>query len=340
MSLQLWVKGTASMKWSVAIFSSRETVDVLSKAIAAVLNAARGDVELSVDILVNGNRRLADEAGRLIDLSPSNVSKLSIRVWFISLADKAHAWNQYLCDVWPGSDISFFIDGYVQIEPDALMRISDGLAAAPHALAASGIPTIGWSAKTLQKNSGMHGNLYAIKGDVVTQLRTICFRLPLGLYRTDPVVGAVICFGLNPAKYNWDASRVLIQQDATWWFQPLRWWSVRDLRVHLKRMMRQAQGVLETVAIREHLAVRRKAPQHLPKTAAELIFGWIEAFPRRAAATFIRKPLSSLAALRLKYSHRDWSETKIPPLIIAYKDLTLFGSDSVLQSPPKSAPSF
>jgi hypothetical protein len=303
------------MKWSVAIFSSRESFEILSKSIEAALAASRG--ETVVDVVINGSRGLADQAGKFVETLQTRRVTARVRVWYVSVADKSHAWNQYLYDIWPGADIAFFVDGYVQVMKDAFAQISDGLAGASNALAGSGVPTMGRSARRLQTKPGIHGNLYAIKGDVLRKVRKNGFRLPLGLYRTDSLVGAIICFGLDPTKNQWDSNRLLIQPRATWRFDPLRWWSITDLRSHWKRVVRQAQGTLENSAVRQHLEVWRKAPEHLPRTATELVFDWMTTSPRAAIRILGGRPFCLLAALRLRSARRDWSQTTIPPLIIA-----------------------
>jgi hypothetical protein len=303
----LYVQGLARMKWAVAIFSSRETLETLSSSIDAVL-LATAQADTTIDVIVNGNRALAEEAGSYIR-SVRSLGRAStlVRTWYVPVADKAHAWNQYLCEIWPGSDIGYFIDGYVQVLPDALKMIWESLAAAPGAIAASGVPTMGRSAKALRER---------LRGSTMVQLRSMGFRLPLGIYRTDPLLIAVICFGLDPSRNDWDVSRILVHPQATWRFRPLNWWSPRDLRTHLNRVIRQAQGALENLAIREHFAVQKNLPQSLPETTSQLVEDWIKRFPEIARRTFVRHPLCLLAARNLRRP-RDWSKAKTSPQLIA-----------------------
>jgi hypothetical protein len=150
----------------------------------------------------------------------------------------------------------------------------------------------------------------------MAQLKSIGFRLPLGIYRTDPLLIAVICFGLDPSRNEWDVSRVLVHPRATWRFRPLSWWSPRDLRTQFNRVVRQAQGALENLAVREHFAVQKNLPQSLPGTTSQLVSDWVNSFPEAARRTFIRNPLCFLAARNLRRP-RDWSQTKTSPQLIA-----------------------
>jgi hypothetical protein len=308
------------MKWTVAIFSSRETLDTLSSSIDAAL-VGTSQADTTIDVIVNGNRILAEEAGSYLrSVRPMGRASTLLRAWYVPVADKAHAWNQYLHEIWPESDIGYFIDGYVQVMPDALKMIWEGLAAAPRAIAASGVPTMGRSARALREGllseGGVHGNLYALRGSTMAQLQTMQFRLPLGIYRTDPLLIAVICFGLDPSRNEWDVSRILVHPQATWRFRPLNWWSPRDLRSHFNRAIRQAQGALENLAVRDHLAVQKKSPESLPRTTSELVGNWVSNLPETARRTFVRNPLCFLAARNLRRP-RDWSQTKTSPQLVA-----------------------
>jgi hypothetical protein len=310
----------AARRWSVAVFSSRETSDTLSSSIEAVIDALAG-VPTSIDVIVNGNRQLANETGKHVQsLRVATSAPISIRVWHIVIADKAHAWNKYLHEIWPGSEVAFFVDGYVRVMPDALALLSDGLAATPKALAASGVPNMGRSANLLrermQREGGGHGNLHALRGNVCSRLRERGFRLPLGTYWTDGLLLGVICFDLDPARNEWDVSRILRHPQATWAFRPLAWWRPADVRSHWNRIMRQARGSLENLAIREHLHIQRKTPESLPRTVSELVESWLDAFPSAARAIFIRKPLCLVAARKLRHP-RDWSQTALPPELVA-----------------------
>lgn len=232
------------VSWSVAIFSSRETIGTLLATIQAAAKSCADEPSI-IDVIINGNRGLAETTQSVIKaaLQLSLPSK-RVRVWHIPVPDKAHAWNQYLHDIWPRSEIAFFVDGYAQVMPDAFTAIADGLRVAPDALAATGVPSHGRSAKILReqllKSGGIHGNLYALRGTVMTELRSRGYRLPLGIYRTDPTLGAAINFCLDPARHQWDPKRVLVQPNATWHIPP-RSWRIEEIRTQWRRMLRQAQ---------------------------------------------------------------------------------------------------
>lgn len=296
--------------WSLAIFSARESADTLVRTIEAC--RAASDERTPIDVIINGNKLLADVACARSSHVAGNLS-----MWFLETLDKAHAWNEYLQRIWKPSEIAFFIDGYVQVMPDALRLLAATLADDNKALSVSAVPTYGHSATSLQKHmtgeGGLHGNLFALRGDVLSLLRDRQFKLPLGIYRTDGLLGAIMAFNLDPRTNTWDARRTAVQGAATWRVHSRSLFSrVSD---GYRRTLRQAQGTLETVAMRQHLAVERKSPEELPRTAADLVGGWLKSHPSEARSIFLKNPLCYVAARRL-LAPRDWTSTESGPKLL------------------------
>lgn len=301
------------------MFAARERLADLQRTLDATVRA--GACDTVIDLLVNGDMALADEAAQWAASMPATRPGQgpTLRVWYVALGDKSHAWNQYLHLIWPGSGVAFFIDGYVRPRRDALKRIDEGLAASPGHLAATGVPSVGRTAAALRaqmlRDGGIHGNLYALTRATMERLRNTGFKLPLGLYRTDPTLGAALAFGLDPAASPWNLKdRILVHPQATWDTDEKRVSSMSDLSAQLKRRLRQGQGSLENRAVHDFFAVRKQMPQHLPPTAAGLVFGWSAANPWRFAAALARQPIAvALAARRLRKT-ADWSAASVPPV--------------------------
>ncbi len=312
-------------KWSVAVFSSRESIDTLTSSIDAAL-AATVDKPAVVDVVVNGNRALAQEAGHYVKSLPGvgNSPKL-VRVWHIGVANKAHAWNLYAHQLWPSSEIAFFIDGYVQVKPDAFALIAEGLSTTPNALAASAVPTVGRSAKAMRewmiRDGLISGNCYALRSEVLNRLCGRGFRLPLGIYYGDALIASMICFDLDPSTNRFNNKRILVHPKATWTIRPLAWWRGADLWTHWKRMMRQAHGVIENRAMRFALAVRRTTIDDLPSSVSKMILEWLHACPGEARSVFVRNPLCFFTARRLSCP-QDWSQTVAAlPILVSRAEL-------------------
>jgi hypothetical protein len=289
--------------WSIAVFSSREKPDVLGATVRAI-EAAVGQRSATLDVMVNGNRPLAESVGHRVVHGGHTPTRLKIRVWYLQAGDKSHAWNCFIHDIWPGGDPTFFIDGYAQVHTDALSLIAEGLAGAPDALAASGVPTVGRSAKALREEmlrvGGAHGNLYALREATMARLRSSKFRLPLGLYRTDPLLTSALCFGLEPQRAEWKWSRIFVHPTASWDFTPLDWRRPSDALAYFKRFARHSQGELEKMAYKHHFVTRRASPESLPDTSARLVQDWRSACPSEFRAAIMRRPILLLGLQRLR----------------------------------------
>lgn len=305
-----------TLRRAIAIFTARESLATLLRTIAAAERAS-ADVASTIDVVVNGNRALALDAAESMR-SRAGTADHALRVWSVALGDKAHAWNQYVHTLAPQADVCCLIDGYARVEPGALAALDAALAAHPEAWGASGVPSVGRSAAKLKaamlEEAGLHGNLYALRGTLIDRIRASGFRLPLGIYRNDSLLGAALCFSFDPAAHAWNPLRIVVSPDATWDYDPLNWWRVADLVAHFKRTVRQAQGVVENFAVRQHLGRERRTPESLPATTAELVGAWIKNHPDDAHLLRSR-PLCRRAIARL-LAPRDWSKASVAPELL------------------------
>lgn len=296
--------------WAVAVFAAREGARELLLTINAIRVAA---VELTViDVMVNGNPELAAEVSSLLKAERSTVSSAVVRVWATTVGDKANAWNQYVHVAWPGARLSFFVDGYVRVKPDAFSLLRDGLTSSPSSLGGTGVPTVGRTAAKsrldMLATGGLQGNLFALTEATMGQIRHSQFKLPLGLYRTDSTLGAALAYGLDPSRNSWDLkNRILVHPGVTWTTEKKKWWRFGDIKTQFKRAIRQAQGVLENRAVANFLTQQKRAPENLPHTASEMVEDWIRECPNEATTILRNNPIIRMALKRLR-DPRDWSE--------------------------------
>jgi hypothetical protein len=297
---------------SIAVIASREDATTLENCIASVFQACKGRAAV-IDVLVNGNPALVQQLALAQRNCPDHCT---FRLWNIEQGDKAHAWNEYVHRIWPGQGNAIFVDGYVEVELDAFDALDQALLASPEARGATGVPTSGRSAASVRaqmlREGGFHGNLNAIRAEVMGAIRASGIRLPLGLYRTDSLTGALLTFGLDPATHAWDRQRIAVVPNALWKVRSLGRITCRNIFAQFKRILRQAQGELENRALREHLAVKRLAPNLLPATTQALVNGWLAAQPAQARQLLRKHPLCAYAAWRLR-EPRDWSAAQISP---------------------------
>lgn len=326
---------------AAVILSSRESPDTLLGAMAAAAAdpALRDGV---LDVVVNGNRELAEACNARLDKGAMGDPGALVRLWFLPLGDKSHAWNTYVHELWPDAACTVFIDGYVRVARGALGILHQGLAEAPEALAVTGVPTVGHSAARLRRemvsSGGIHGNLYALGRTAMDLVRGEGFRLPLGLYRTDPLLGAALLFRLAPDSDTWDPRRIKVLPDATWQFDPLRWWRAADLVTQGRRLLRQRQGTLENLAFRYQLCVAKLKPSALSRTTAQMVDAWVEACPAEAGQVLRWSPLLDHALRRLRRP-RDWSSADLPAKLLWQSGRTPSTGDNLHAGALAPAPS-
>jgi hypothetical protein len=306
--------------WVVAVFSSRESVSQLLKTVLSC-RAACGAHSAVIDVVINGNAGLATEFSKnLGDGTLGKNAGAAIRVWHITLGDKSHAWNTYIHEIWPSGSVTFFVDGYVEVYENSFEKLAAALATHSHARAATGTDVMGRSADRQAKFqieiSGIHGNLYALSREAVLQVRESGFRLPLGLYRTDPTLESCLKWDFDPSANAWNKHRITVVTDVTWKRPVSSPWRFADWIVHWRRMIRQAQGDVEQQALKTFFANDKKRPRELPETAEELLRQWIDRFPSQWRRMVRTNPLR-LLAIRRACRPRDWTQVGIPPTLIS-----------------------
>lgn len=268
----------------------------LERTVSAILRSERCWKVATVDILVNGNAALARDISRYRGPVPDCVT---LRVWKFSQPDKANTWNRYLHELVPDCDVSFFVDGYAELDTGAICSMLANFHRHPDVLAMSGIQRMGPSARSLLRrqlsSGGLCGNLYAIPAATIEQLRSRKFRMPLGIYRNDATLGAALCFNLDPQQHNWDRERLLTVPEASFSYRVPRPWRINDLVSLARRRFRQARGVLENRAVRDHFLIRKRPPSELPTTADELVLAWCKRNRAESRRLFLSSPIVWLA---------------------------------------------
>jgi hypothetical protein len=301
------------------VVASREAPEVLWATVRALLDASQPPAV--IDILVNGSPALSSQMLPLITSQPPHATAASrLRLWSLLLGDKAHAMNEYIHKIWPGAAPACFIDGYARVRADAPALLAQALADHPDALAAGGVPGSGRTAAALRsqmlREGGLHGNLFILGEQTLRALRSLPFRLPLGLYRTDATLGAALSFGLDPARNGWDPLRFIrIEDRARWDVDAKAWWRPAELRAQWRRRQRQAQGILENRSVQHLFAERQLSPSALPNTVQELVLGWQTQNPAGCRALLQRDRLVRSAIERLG-APADWSAAQTPPELL------------------------
>lgn len=305
--------------WAIVIFASRESLAVLVSTIKAAQIAACGVA--TIDVVVNGNNELADALTKQLCDPELASDETSVKVWKIAVGDKANAWNQYLHQIWSGEKIAFFIDGYVRLNPDSVRLLGNSIASQSNVLGGTGVPNV--EPATIDKSSqpapdsGFHGNFCCLTGAAIEKIRLQNISLPFGLYRVDSLMGAMLSVGFDPTCNTWDGSRIFVHPAASWQTDPKHWWRISDIRAQIKRIFRQSRGVLENLAARDHLVVRKQPPEMMPATATELILEWVQRCPAEANKVMRYNPLARRALADIKQSAGNAKpEDSIAPILV------------------------
>ena len=291
-------------RWELVIIASRESLVMLLATLNAAQISARGAA--GIDCVINGNKPLALALANHLDKSEVVHGEVPVKVWDIAVGDKANAWNQYIHHIWAGESIAFFIDGYVRLNPDSIQLLGEAIADRVEVIGGTGVSNGGPSGKSPNTRptpeNGFHGNFCCIKGTTIEQMRRRKIFLPFGLYRVDSLMGALLNLALDPARNVWIDSRIFVHPRATWQTDPKHWWKINDIRAQVRRILRQSRGVLENLAVRDHLTVRRQPPESMPPSAKELVLDWMQRCPTQAQKVLRYNPLARRALAEIKRS--------------------------------------
>jgi glycosyltransferase involved in cell wall biosynthesis len=222
---------------SFAVFAYNE-----EGRIAAALDAIAAcadEADLVVHVLING---CTDGTERVVRAHPA--PGLALRPVVIARGDKANAWNHYVHEVAPeDAAIHVFTDGDMLLGRGSVAGFLRCFAAEPDAWGCAGLPSGGRSRDAfrdkLVREREMAGNLYALRGSCVMAFRRRGIRLPFGIFGEDGLVTTLVKWSLDTRGPR-DDRRVVACADATFGYEPLSPYRLRDLRIYRKRKMRYA----------------------------------------------------------------------------------------------------
>jgi hypothetical protein len=166
------------------------------------------------------------------------------------------------------------------------------------------------------REGGLHGCFFALTEVAMDEFRGKNIRLPLGLYGFDTLLGAILGFGLDPLKNQWDVKKfIYVHPEVTWSIDEKKWWRYSVIKTQMKRILNNALRVLVAGATKDHLAHRKLPPNQIPKTTEEFVLSWVQKNPKEAQKVLWRSPLSRFILRRLTEPN-DWSSANRPPKLI------------------------
>ena len=221
-------------EWPVAVFAYNEERRIVECLKSLAKASATHNVRAYV--LANGCTDRTEAVVRDFALRHPWVTLVSI-----ALGDKSNAWNVFVHEVAPPAAAYFFVDGDVQIEPEAFDVLFAALADTPEANAAAGVPARGrskaYQEQLVCKDRLVLGNLYALRGEFVANAKKTGARLPTGMVGDDGLVTSLAKWNLDPTG-RFEHERVVPCPDARFTFRSFSLWSVRDWRTYWRRRVR------------------------------------------------------------------------------------------------------
>ncbi len=222
--------------WPFAVFAYNEE-ELICSTLDSILLSARGH-PLAVYVLING---CTDDTEAVVrDYAASHPEIVPVRINF---GDKANAWNVFVHELAPDSDIHFFMDGDVTVVGNSLHAMNAALHEKEEALAVAALPTTGRSARQFRRmlveERLIAGNLYALKGTIVRRFRELGFRLPIGMFGEDGLVGTLVKWNLDTLASPVE-DRIISTPEAGFAYGSLSPLRPKHWRLYKNRMMRYA----------------------------------------------------------------------------------------------------
>jgi glycosyltransferase involved in cell wall biosynthesis len=228
--------------WSIAVFARNEARRI-RQALESTVIAAAG-YPLEIVVLANG---CTDGTASEVRSCAATIPDVTLVE--IPMADKAHAWNVAMHE-WRDTleysllDVQFFMDGDVRLLPDALPRLASAFAAAPTVKAVGGMPATGrnreaWRARMTRYGS-IAGNLYALRGSFVREVRSRGLRIPVGLIGEDGFLSWLVENQLGDGPPPARAPQMVFHVEAEFEFDSLSLLKPSDYRTYLRRKWRYA----------------------------------------------------------------------------------------------------
>jgi hypothetical protein len=218
----------------------------------------------------------------------------------IPVGDKSNAWNVFVHEVAPQSEVCFFVDGDVRVEAGSFDHLGEALRQSPAANAAAAVPSTGRSRTFQEELVCVHrvvlGNLYALCGAFVQRAKETGTRLPVGYIGDDGLVTSLAKWNLDPTG-RFLEERVAPCPAARFAFDSFSVWSLRDWRTYWRRRVRYSVRHFQHELLAPLL--KRAGIAAMPRTVADLYRQQAELFggcqPRGGLdALFDRRAISQI----------------------------------------------
>lgn len=225
------------------------------------------DPDVAVHLVVNGSSDRTAEIGH-------GVARMfpGLQVHELEQGGKSRSWNRFNFDMLPRfGRTHVFVDGDAVIAPGSIAALDRALAERPHANAASGFPLNGRGAaqyaESIERQRGLFGDLYALRGDFLARMKAQAIRLPVDLVGDDGLVGALAKTDLRHEDH-WDDERVVPVRGAGFYCEPVRLRDPGSFAMHYKRLVNYSVRHLQNRLVSQ--IMRGPGPPGLPQRMSAL----------------------------------------------------------------------
>lgn len=213
---------------------------------------------------------------------------------------KARSWSRFvLRELTPVPDVCVFADGDAVVLPGSIATLVAALGDDSAANAAAAIPRNGCraaaDARTMMATHGLYGDLYALRGSVITRMRALGIALPDDLVGDDGLIGAMAKTDLaNEA--DWSDRRVIVCPDAGFLAEPVSLWRPASWTMQYRRMISYSIRHFQNRII--SAIMRDAGPAGLPRELASLYPQWLPRFAPRGRGVQAWFDARALARMR------------------------------------------
>ncbi|WP_336963432.1 glycosyltransferase family 2 protein [Sphingobium aquiterrae] len=248
--------------------------------------------DLRFHLLVNGSTdRTAIIARRFLEGMPN------AQVHDLHPGGKSRTWNRFVHEIAGPHDAYVFMDGDAEIAPGSIDALVSALAKNPAANGAAGMPLNGRHHRlyreTMKAEGGLFGDLYALSGAFVAQIRARGLSLPEDLIGDDGLVCAWAMTNLG-TDADWDKDRVIPCEDAGFLCEPVGLANPVTWRVQYRRMINYSVRYFQNRIVSAIMA--RQGPAGLPARLSDLYADSLPRLKPRPGITgwFDRKALARM----------------------------------------------
>ncbi|MDO6542036.1 glycosyltransferase family A protein [Photobacterium sanguinicancri] len=225
----------------------------IEKSINSIIKN-QGNYSASIYIMANGCKDKTAEVAYKIAKKNKKVHVVEL-----SIGDKSNAWNIFTYDYYDHSSIPIFVDGDLEFENDAIKNIIDFHLSHPAYNSISSFPfehgrsSIAWRKELLEKHQ-FTGNLYLLSQPFISKIISQDVKLPVGLIGDDSMLGYLSATNLEQNSDR-PKQRIGVCQSAIFTYEPLAIFSIKDIKLYLRRRVRYSTRYMQQSSIVPNLKV-------------------------------------------------------------------------------------